>query len=91
MPDQKALNEAALAARRAAYQAKPAPAPPKPSLLAAEAKEYMRLLKSGKSSKDAMDAILTQRELIQRMGLTTPTVAETKFPKGMRGGAPTED
>ncbi len=97
LPDQKALNEAALAARREAYQAKlqtapttPA-APAKPTLMASEAKEYLRLLKAGKSSKEALESIVAQRALIQSMGLRTPTLAETKFPKGMRGGAPKED
>lgn len=92
LPDQKALNEAALARRRAEYQATsaartPAPAA-KPTLLASEAKEYLRLIQSGKSAKDAMASIEMQRALNAQLGLGTPSPAETKFPKGMRGGLP---
>lgn len=86
MPDQKALNEAALAARRSAVQT-PAPAA-KPTLNVAETKEFLRLVNSGKSVKDAMDLIRMQRQLIQELGTPTPTPAETRFPKGMRGGLP---
>lgn len=92
LPDQRALNDAALAARRASYQARSAQPPPapvvpaKPMLLASEAKAYIKLLESGKTAKEAMEAIVAQRAFQAQFGLTTPTAAETKFPKGQRGG-----
>jgi hypothetical protein len=88
LPDQKALNEAAIAARRAAYQAKvaaesqtPPTVAPKASLLASEAKEYIRLLQSGKTAREAMDAIETQRAFVQRFGTPTPTAEQLRFAK----------
>lgn len=91
LPDQKALNEEALARRRAEYQAKQAPAPAEPAkakLTAPESKEYMRLRQSGKTHPEAMDLIEAQRAFQQRFGLEGPTTADTKFPKGMRGKTP---
>lgn len=92
---QAAANAEALAARRAAYQAKLAQQAPeaptatgKPSLLAAESKELERLLRSGKTLKEALESIQMQRALNAQLGLTVPTAADTRFPKGMRGGAP---
>lgn len=88
LPDQKALNEAALAARRAAYQEKlkqtPAPAA-KPRMSAQESKAYLELRHAGKSPEEARDAIAALREFQERFGTPTPTAAETRFPKGMRG------
>ncbi len=66
----------------AGVQLPPAVAPPsapltaKPSLLAAESKEYMRLLKSGKSHQQAMELIAAQRAFAQRMGL--PSAADVR-------------
>lgn len=92
LPDQRALNEEALARRRAEYQARvaaePPPAPTKFVPTPLEMKEYMRLIKAGKTHAEAGQAIVTQRELATRYGLTTPTVDDTKFPKGMRGKTP---
>lgn len=91
LPDQKALNEEALARRRAEYQARlkaeaetPA-APAKVKLTATEQPEYVRLLSKGMNHQQAMDLIAAQREIQARFGLSTPTRAETKFPKGQRG------
>jgi hypothetical protein len=69
----------------AATPQSPAGLLPKPRLLSSEVPEYMRLLKSGKTSQEAMAQIQVQRALIEKMGLTTPTYKETTFPKGMRG------
>lgn len=93
LPDQKALNEAALAARRAAYQARAAKetAPAAPTKFVptpAEMQEYMRLIRAGKSHAEAGRAIVAMREMQTQYGLTTPTVDETRFPKGMRGKPP---
>lgn len=54
-------------ARQGATQTATAAA--KPMLKAAEAKEYQRLLRVGKTPKEAMDLIEGQRGLQQRMGL----------------------
>lgn len=95
MPDQGALNEAALAARRAAYQerlktalptaAPAAAAPANVKLNAAETKAFLDLMQRGMAGPEAMKNVLMQRELVQRLATPTPTAAETRFPKGMRG------
>lgn len=97
LPDQRALNEAALAVRRAAYQARmssaPPPVEPAPAaaaagnvkLSAAETKAFLNLMQRGMPGPDAMKNVLMQRELVQSLGTPTPTAAETRFPKGMRG------
>lgn len=95
LPDQKALNEAALAVRRAAYQARLAntaapepamsPAPTKPTLSVAETKAFMDLMQRGMPSAEAMKNVLMQRELVASLRIPTPTAAQTRFPKGMRG------
>jgi hypothetical protein len=95
LPDQRALNEAALAARRAAYQARvqaaaeadagaaaQTPAPARLKLTAPESKEYLRLRQLGQTDPQAMEALQAARDFQQRFGTPTPTVAETKFPKG---------
>lgn len=74
----------------------PAPATPaaalpetvtaKPMLTAPETKEYFRLRMAGKSDAEAKTAIEAARAFIAAHGLTTPSAAETRFPKGMRGG-----
>lgn len=97
LPDQRALNEAALAARRAAYQARmqsapppvesPAPVAGNVKLSAAEAKAFLDLMQRGMSGPEAMKNVLMQRELVATLGTPTPTAAQTRFPKGMRSKA----
>lgn len=82
LPDQRALNEEALARRRSEYQARAAVESP-PTL--AESNEYVRLVRSGKTPQEATAMIQAQREFQARLGIKTPSVDETKFPKGMRG------
>ena len=99
IPNQKALNEAALAIRRQAYQQRlaqsaAAEAPPAPvpaaaanvKLSGAETTAFLDLMKRGLSGADAMKNVLMQRELVASLGTPTPTAAQTRFPKGMRGG-----
>jgi len=93
LPDQKALNEAALAARRAAYQARvqaaaeadaraaQTPAPARVKLTAPESREYLRLRQAGMTDPQAIEALQAARDFQARFGTPTPTVAETKFPK----------
>ena len=92
LPDQKALNEAALARRRAEYQAlvqadaaaASAPAGPPAArlkLTAPESKEYLRLRQAGMTDPQAIQALQAARDFQARFGTPTPTVAETKFPK----------
>lgn len=59
----------------------------KPMLTAPETKEYFRLRMTGKSDAEAKTAIEAARAFIAAHGLTTPSAAETRFPKGMRGAA----
>lgn len=91
---QQLANEVAIARRRAAYQAQlssappvpaPVPAPPPVKLSAAETKAFLDLMKRGMSGPDAMRSIQQQRALIEQLGTPTPTAADTRFPKGMRG------
>lgn len=63
-------------------------APVKGQLSAAEAKEVDRLIRSGKTDAQARTLIELQRELTARLGTPTPTAAQTRFSKGMRGKAP---
>lgn len=96
-PDQKALNEQALAARRAAYQASQQQAQsaapdeavvaalPKLKLTADEMKFFMDQMKRGAKPIDALQSIAQQRALIEQLGLASPAVADVRFPKGMRG------
>jgi len=84
LPDQKALNEAALAARRATYSASQQAAPvaqaaaaapaaaDRIALTAAETKEFLRLLKRGLKGPEAMAAVKQARELAARLGGATP-------------------
>jgi hypothetical protein len=92
LPDQRALNEAALAARRAAYQARVSaageadavaqtPAPARIKLTAPESREYLRLRQAGMTDPQTMEALQAARAFQQRFGTPTPTVAETTFPK----------
>jgi hypothetical protein len=97
MSPQQQLNEEALARRQEAYQARqtearsaPAPASTetaaKPAMTAPEVKEYLRLRVAGKTDQQAKAAILAGRAMNEQYGLKVPTNAETKFPKGQRGG-----
>jgi len=100
LPDQKALNEAALAVRRAAYQASQGKPPPvsqivkavataakdaKLHLTGAETAAGIDLMKRGLSSEDALKAILTQREFLAKMGGGLPTSAAAKAAIKARG------
>jgi hypothetical protein len=88
LPDQRALNEAALAARRAAYQASQAapaaeavvPASGKMRLTLPEFKEFQRLIQRGMSLPDAERVVKLARDL----GADPPPVAATAFPKMTR-------
>lgn len=78
LPDQKALNETALAARRLAYQASqqttPAPivkASGKMHFTAAEMKEFARLRTRGLSLADAQAAVTTAKGLAAKLGGAT--------------------
>jgi hypothetical protein len=89
LPDQRALNEAALAARRAAYQASQAapaadpvvPASGKMRLTLPEFKDFQRLIQRGMSLPDAERVVKLARDL----GADPPPVAATTFPKMTRG------
>jgi len=100
LPDQKALNDAALAVRRAAYQASQGKPPPvsqivhavataakdaKLHLTGAETAAGIDLMKRGLSSEDALKAILTQREFLTKMGGGLPTSAAAKAAIKARG------
>lgn len=74
LPDQKALNEAALAARRTAYQASQSASSAATGLTKAEEKAFMDLVKRGMPGPDALKNILLQRTLAGRLG--TPSTAE---------------
>jgi hypothetical protein len=89
LPDQRALNEAALAARRAAYQASQAPPAADPVVPASgkmrltlpEFKDFQRLISRGMSLPDAERVVKLARDL----GADPPPVAATAFPKMTRG------
>lgn len=51
-----------------------------------ETKFYLAMKQAGKSDAQVIEMIRAARALNASLGLKTPTVAETKFPKGMRGG-----
>jgi len=80
---QQLLNEEALARRRAEYQQRSAQNPPPQT--PDEGLLYQRLRAQGKTDEQARATIALSRAFNAQYGLTTPTVAETKFPKGMRG------
>lgn len=81
LPNQKALNELAIAARRA-----------KTTLSPDETRALVKVVEAGQTPQSAV-ADLVQARLAAdpaaafnaRYGLKVPTDAETKFPKGMRG------
>lgn len=102
LPDQKALNEAALAARRAEYAARQmsemiaqgaaragaepiVPISGQMKLTGPEFKVWQRLVNGGMKYQDAEQAVKDARDLADKLGTPRPTIAETKFPKGMRG------
>lgn len=82
LPDQKAVNDAALAARRAAYQASrpaaPAAAEPivaasgKMRLTGPEMVEFNRLRKTGLSQSQAYEKLKEIRDIAARFGSPTP-------------------
>lgn len=85
LPDQKALNDAALAARRSAYAASQTSAPAaaaepivaasgKMQLTAAEMKEFTRLVSKGTPLPDALEQVKAMRDLASRLG--GPSAAE---------------
>jgi hypothetical protein len=81
---------AALAAPSPSQSAAPsaapaAPATPKPELKGEVAKRFFQLLRQGKTPSQAYDVLEAELTLQARLGLKTPTVAETKFPKGWGG------
>jgi hypothetical protein len=87
---QQLLNEEALARRRAEYQTRqsaPAEAPlsQKPAFDSQETLLYLRLRSMGKTDPEALAAIEQARALKERLGTPTPTAAQKRFPKGMRG------
>lgn len=78
LPDQKALNETALAARRLAYQASQDAAPAaivkasgKMHFTGAEMKEFARLRSRGLSLADAQTAVQTAKGLAAKLGGAT--------------------
>jgi len=99
LPDQKALNDAALAERRAAYQASqkgaPEPLPPagpvvkesgKMQLTAPEMKEFSRLLKRGLSLEESLTAVKSARSLAAQLGgATDAQVAAAVAHRGATG------
>lgn len=91
---QQVLNEEAIARRRAEYAATQAPAPSaataplqQAGLRLDQVQEYRRLIQMGKSTREALEILQQQVAFAEQFGLKTPTDAETKFPKGQRGGA----
>lgn len=62
-----------------------APAAANVKLSAAETKAFLDLMQRGMSGPDAMKNVLMQRALVESLGTPTPTPAQTRFPKGMRG------
>jgi len=91
LPDQKALNEAALAARRAAYQASLEPAADtvvkasgKMHFTAPEWAAFRELRARGVNLEDAAAGAKAAGQLARQFGLSQPTAAQTSFPKGNR-------
>lgn len=71
--------------------APPAWAPAKLQLTAAESKLAAQLLQDGKTDAEVKTAIETARAFQKRFGTPTPTAAQSRFPKGMRGKTPEGD
>lgn len=83
----EAVAKVTTASPAATAVAEAAPVAGKVRLTAAESKDYIEMIKQGKTRKTAMEAIEAGRAFRDRFGLKTPTAAETRFPKGMRGKA----
>lgn len=88
LPDQKALNEAALAARRAAYQASQSPAAEtvvpasgKLHFTAPEWAAFRELRARGASLEDAASGARAAGAFARQFGLSQPTLEQTRFPK----------
>jgi len=91
LPDQKALNDAALAARRVAYQASLEPAADtvvkasgKLHFTAPEWAAFRELRSRGVGLEEAATGARAAGQLARQFGLSQPTLAETQFPKGNR-------
>lgn len=83
LPNQKALNELAIAARRA-----------KTVLSPDEARALVKVVEAGQTPQSAVADLMQARLAADpasafnaRYGLTQPTEAQIRFPKGMRGKA----
>lgn len=63
-------------------------AQPPPHLSEAAASAYQALRKQGKSVEESLAMVEQQTALNEQLGLKTPTVAQTKFPKGWGGKVP---
>lgn len=70
---------------------RPAAASSKANLSAPEVLELAKLRAQGKTEAQAWASLQAQREIRERFGLKIPTKAETRFPKGNRGGPPTDE
>lgn len=84
-PEQAVRAFAPTAPTEAAPAAESAWAPKKLTLTAEEQKTGAKLLKEGKTDAEIRQAIETAREFQKRYGTPTPTAAQKRFPKGMRG------
>lgn len=84
-PQQAVRSFASAAPAEVAPAAPSATAPVKFRLSSDESKVFARLIREGKSDAEARSAIETARAFQERFGTPTPTPAETRFPKGMRG------
>lgn len=71
--------------------ATPAAAVQKAMLSAPEVLEFDRLRAAGKTESQAYATIRATRDIRERFGLKIPTKAETRFPKGNRGGPPKDE
>lgn len=97
LPDQKALNEAALAARRAAYLESQQSVTPGPivkasgqmKLTAPEFKEFQRLTMRGLPPADALAEVRTMRELAARLGGASSTDVAAEIAARIGNRSPT--
>lgn len=91
-PQQAVRAFAPLAPTAATPAATAAPwTPAKLQLTAAESKLAAQLLQDGKTDAEVKTAIETARAFQKRFGTPTPTAAQSRFPKGMRGKTPEGD
>ena len=91
LPDQKALNDAAIAAKRVAYQASLQPdadavvkASGKLHFTAPEWAAFRELRARGVGLEEAATGARAAGQLARQFGLSQPTAAQTSFPKGNR-------